>query len=119
MVALVSTVDDDGNEVAGIRLPAIAAPVAVFTGWNPRRPTDGLPDVLYEFVGSQLPFPSSRPSLGQRYADRGAYSTAARGAAETLAGQRFLLAEDVDRAVEQALELYDEMVAADRGRTDR
>ena len=31
---LVSQVDGDGNEVAGIRLPAIAVPVATHTGWN-------------------------------------------------------------------------------------
>ena len=27
----------DGNEVAGIRLPAVAAPLAAYTGWNPSR----------------------------------------------------------------------------------
>src|SRR4029079_1197317 len=31
-VALVSEVDDD-NELAGIRLPAVAVPVATYTGW--------------------------------------------------------------------------------------
>ena len=29
-----SKVDADGNEVAGIRLPDIAAPLATYTGWN-------------------------------------------------------------------------------------
>ena len=31
-VDLVSAIDDDGNEVAGIRLPAVAAPLATYTG---------------------------------------------------------------------------------------
>ena len=54
-VALVSAVDARGNEVAGIRLPAVQAGVAAYTGWNPRRHVDGLPDVLYDMVGSRLP----------------------------------------------------------------
>ncbi len=63
LVALVSRVDASGNEVAGIRLPAVAAPVAAYTGWNPRRHIDGLPDVLYEFVGSRLPLQSGSVRL--------------------------------------------------------
>jgi hypothetical protein len=110
-VALVSRVDADGNEVAGIRLPAVAAPVAVFTAWNPRQPVAGLPDVLYEFVGSQLPLPVGQPSLSDRYPDRYAYATAARTAAQALVQQGFLLGIDVDHAVDQALGLYDEMVS--------
>ena len=44
--ALVSAVDVDGNEVAGVRLPAVAVAAAAYTGWNPRRHVAGLPDVL-------------------------------------------------------------------------
>ncbi|MCU1376355.1 MAG: hypothetical protein JWO68_3641, partial [Actinomycetia bacterium] len=108
MAPVVADVDEDGNEVAGIRLPAIAAPVAVFTGWNPRRHVEGLPDVLYEFVGSRLPFPPGRPTLAERYRDRDGYAVSARRAAESLVAGRFLLEGDVDRAVEDALRLYDE-----------
>ena len=56
-VDLVSAVDEDGNEVAGIRLPAVAAPLATYTGWNPRRHIDGLPDVMYERIGRSWPSP--------------------------------------------------------------
>ena len=42
-VDLVSAVDADGNEVAGIRLPAVAAPLAAYTGWNPRRHSTSCP----------------------------------------------------------------------------
>src|SRR5262249_46423891 len=31
---LVPQVDADGNEMAGVRLPAIAVPLATYTGWN-------------------------------------------------------------------------------------
>ncbi len=32
--ALVTQVDADGNEIAGILLPDIAVPLATYTGWN-------------------------------------------------------------------------------------
>ncbi|MCH9011027.1 MAG: hypothetical protein IIC21_10415 [Chloroflexi bacterium] len=34
--SLVPGVDEDGNEVAGIRLPDVAVPLATYTGWNAR-----------------------------------------------------------------------------------
>ena len=93
-VAMVSAVDADGNEIAGVRLPAVATGVAAYTGWNPRRHIDGLPDVLYDLTGSRLPARSGRgvpdePEL--------------RAAAQRLAAARFLLEEDVELAVQQAL----------------
>ena len=39
--SLVSAVDGDGNEIGGIRLPAIAVPLATYTGWNVRHPDIG------------------------------------------------------------------------------
>ena len=104
--AFVAAVDDDGNEVGGVRVPEIEAPLAVFTGWNPRRPIEGLPDVLYEFLGSRLPFPPDRPSLGDRYPDEATYEAAARAAAEALAVDRLLLDVDVERAVDAAVARY-------------
>ncbi len=101
-VDLVSAVDDDGNEVAGIRLPSVAAPLAAYTGWNPRRHIDELPDVLYERVGSKLAFPPGRPSITDRYPSREDYVSAARRAAESLVAERFLLAEEVDAVVQKA-----------------
>jgi alpha/beta hydrolase family protein len=43
-----------------------------------------------------------RPSLEERYASHQAYVDQVRAAAEALAAQRFLLAEDVDRFVQAA-----------------
>jgi hypothetical protein len=91
-VALVSAVDEHGNEVAGIRLPAVETGVAAYTGWNPRRHVDGLPDVLYDRVGSRLPRLSGpAPSVADL-----------RAAALGLADRRLILPADVDRVVEQA-----------------
>ena len=93
-IALVSAVDARGNEVAGIRLPAVQAGVAAYTGWNPRRHVDGLPDVLYDMVGSRLPARSAPAAPGE---------PELRAAARQLAGARFLLEEDVELAVRHAL----------------
>ena len=105
-VDLVSAIDDDCNEVAGVRLPAVAAPLATYTGWNPRRPVDDLPDVLYERLGSKLPFPPGRPSATERYPTRGRYAAAVRAAAETLVTEGFLLTEDMDAVVDKAVADY-------------
>lgn len=118
----VADVDADGNEVAGIRHPLVSAPLATLTGWNPRRHVDGLPDVLYEFVGSQLAFARDdtareaardpRASVAARHADRAAYERAVRAAADALVAQRFLLAEDVDATVAVGLAAYDAAVSS-------
>ena len=105
-VDLVSAVDEDGNEVAGIRLPSVAAPLAAYTGWNPRRHIDELPDVLYERVGSKLAFPPGRPSVTERYPCREDYIAAVRTAAESLVAERFLLADEVDAIVGKAAADY-------------
>jgi hypothetical protein len=100
--ALVSDIDAGGNERAGIALPAVAVPVAAYTGWNPRRPVPGLPDVLYEFVGSRLPL-----LTGPVTAPRDDYERAVRAAAQELVERRLLLEIDVPRTVSEALRLYD------------
>jgi hypothetical protein len=100
--AVVSAVDPDGNERAGIALPVVAVPVAAYTGWNPRRPIPGLPDVLYEFVGSRLPLLSGRGP-----APREEYETAVRAAAADLVRRRLLLDIDQERTVREALTVYD------------
>ena len=100
-VALVSAVDERGNEIAGIRLPAVETGVAAYAGWNPRRHIDGLPDVLYDLFGGRLPRLSGQaPSVEDL-----------RAAALGLADRRLILRADVDLVTEQAiaeLEQHDE-----------
>ncbi|MFV8317532.1 alpha/beta hydrolase domain-containing protein [Mycobacterium sp. 23] len=105
-VDLVSAVDEDGNEVAGIRLPAVAAPLATYTGWNARRFVEDLPDVMYERIGSKLPFRPGRPSVAERYASRDDYAAAVRSAAQALVAQRFLLTAEVESVVKKAVAEY-------------
>lgn len=91
--ALVSAIDETGNERAGIRLPAVEIGIASYTLWNPRRHIDDLPDVLYDMFGSRFPRgPHVRPTVEQ-----------IRRAAEALVQRRFLLRSDVNLVVEQAL----------------
>ncbi len=101
-VALVSAVDEGGNERAGIRLPAVARPVQAFTGWNPRRPVESLPSVLYEFVGSRLPLQDGRP-----LPDRAVYRHQVSSWAAHLVAQGYLLERDAERVTAEALGIYD------------
>ncbi|MBI3826910.1 MAG: hypothetical protein HY294_13000 [Candidatus Rokubacteria bacterium] len=114
---LVSAVDGDGNEVAGVRPVELRVPIATFTGWNPRDPAQGAPGDLMSMLGSTLAFPRTRQerertrdprrSIEERYASRAAYREAARAAALVLVGERHALAEDVDAMVERAGRLWD------------
>lgn len=109
---LVPQVDADGNDVAGIRLPDVAVPLATYTGWNFRRADIGGTQLLVSLVGSYVPFARTaaerearrdpRVSIGERYPSRAAYLTKIRDAAATLVRERYLLAEDVDSVVRRA-----------------
>jgi len=120
--ALVSAVDSDGNEVAGIRLPEVAVPVATYAGWNVRHPDIGGVGQITDMVGSTIPFPRTaaeraasgdpRPSIEERYGDRSQYLELVRKAAEALIDQRWMLAEDVERSVANAGRLYDRVMEA-------
>jgi hypothetical protein len=102
---LVPRVDADGLDSSGIRLPDVAVPLATYTGWNQRR--EGFaPGQLCGLNGSMLPFAANaaertakrdpRPSIAERYPSRAAYLERVRGAADALARDGFMLAEDVD-----------------------
>ena len=113
----VSTVDTDGNECAGIRMPDVTVPVGTHTGFNPRHPDTGGVGQLLEYVGSTLPFAKTaeerkatndrRPSIAERYESRDAYLGEIRKAAEELVVTRYLLARDVELCVQIAGERYD------------
>ncbi len=115
--SLVSAVDDDGNEIAGVRHPELAVPLATHAGWNPRHPSIGAPGELLDMLGSTLPFPRTRaererrgdprPSLEERYAGRDDYLARVRRAADELVAARWLLADDVEGIVTGARRLWD------------
>jgi len=110
---LVPQVDRDGNELAGIRLPEVAVPLATYTGWNFRDPKIGGADLLRPLIGSYIPFTATRPqrdqmgdprlSVAERYPDRSAYLARIRDAAAGLVQRRYLLDEDVPAIEARAL----------------
>jgi hypothetical protein len=114
-VAIVSALDEGGNEIAGVRLPQLVEPVAIYTGWNVRPPSDGLPDLMPDFLGSRIP--CSERSVRERYADHADYEARARDAARELVAGRYLLEDDVERVVADAVRVYDESLTG--GETGR
>jgi hypothetical protein len=109
--SFVSKVDADGNEIAGVRLPPVAAPVATTSGWGLRATAFGGPDGC-EANGQLIPFPATtaqrtasgdpRLSLEERYGTHAAYVAAVTAAANALKDRRLLLAADVDAYVSAA-----------------
>ena len=116
----VSAVDADGNEIAGIRPVELLAPVATFTGWNPRHADQGAPGDLMAMMGTTLAFASTRAareangdprlSIAERYPSRAAFLERTREAAQKLVAARHLLAEDVEAVIERAGQRWDLLV---------
>src|SRR5581483_2615611 len=96
---LVCKVDADGNEVAGIRLPDIAVPLATYTGWNEYKPPYPRGE-LADRDGSRLPFPAEK--IARLYKNRADYIAKVQHAVDALMKERFLLQEDADAYLEKA-----------------
>ena len=108
---LVPKVDADGNDVSGIRHPAIQAPVGTYTGWN-LRPRGLAESELSGLLGSFIPFARTtaqrrkngdpRLSLEERYKDHADYVQRVSQAARSLVEQRYLLPKDAERMIAEA-----------------
>jgi hypothetical protein len=107
----VGKTDADGHDLAGIRLPALDAPVATYEAWNFRKEGFAAGD-LCDLSGSTLPLARTRaerlargdprPALEERYAKPGDYAAATAAAARGLVEARLMLEEDATRLVEAA-----------------
>jgi hypothetical protein len=112
--------DTDGNDIAGVRVPSVAAPIATYSGWGLRagNAADPVPIVDgCDATGQYIPFPNTlaermatgdpRPSLQERYGNRmgtnAEYVAKVQTAAQSLVSQRFLLEEP---GVIQDVEFY-------------
>lgn len=105
---MIPSVDEDGNDVPGVRAPMVGAPLATYTGWNLRARHYG-EGALHEFTGSTIPLPDTpevrqatgdpRRSISERYGDAAGYVEAIKAAALALVADGLMLEEDVERAV--------------------
>lgn len=108
---LVTQVDTDGNEIAGVRLPEIAVPLATYTGWNYYR-TPHPEGELCDRDGTYKPFAATRAereagndprrSIEERYGSHTDYLKRFEAAADQLVAGRLLLREDAERLVTRA-----------------
>lgn len=95
----------DGMMLGGVDLPAIGAPKATYTGWNPRHVASGAPTMLCPLIGGAVPLAATReertknsdprPSIEERYASPAAYVAKVDLVARALVRQRLMLAEDL------------------------
>jgi len=114
---LVPQVDADGNDLAGIRMPEIAVPLATYLGWNFFNERSGPTDELASLTGSMIPFARTRadrerandprPSIEERYQNREQYLNLITKSADDLVAKGHLLKEDIPRIVEQAGSRWD------------
>ena len=108
--ALVPSTDEDGNDVAGVRMVEIEVPLATYTGWGLRAGPaagDGC-----DAAGQKINFPQTkaervtsgdpRRSIEERYPHHEKYVTEVTRAATKLQKEGFLLDEDLRRYVEAA-----------------
>ncbi len=90
---LVPALDADGNERAGIRLPQVAVPLAVYTGWNYRTAAVGAAGEIFDMVGATFPLPKSR--VQALYQGKEDYLNRTLMHGRALVKQGFLLEEDL------------------------
>ena len=128
--SLVSQVDADGNEVAGIRLPLVSVPLATHLGWNRRHADIGGEGQTLStggasggtLRGSSIPFAATRQereatedprlSIEERYESGQCFLEQIESAAGQLVADGYLLEEDVGRLVAQSSEHYAAMAGS-------
>jgi hypothetical protein len=106
-------VNTDGNEIGGVPVVLLDAPLATYLGWNIT--ANGFhKDKLCTYAGGMVPFAATkaereatrdpRPSLEERYKDHEGYVAAVRKAAVIAVAQGFLLPKDADSLIAAAEE---------------
>ena len=111
---LAPKVDADGNEVGGVPVVLLEAPLGTYLGWNVtaggERPFHK--DQICNYAGGMIPFARDaferkanddpRLSLQERYNDHAGYVDAVTLAAAKAVKERFLLPEDATALINQA-----------------
>lgn len=108
---LVPRVDNDGNSRAGIRLPALEAPLATYAGWNLRAAGHAEGEMCGS-AGSFIPFAATREeridegdprrSVAERYHTSDRYVERFSNWAHSLVRKGYLLPVDAQSMIEEA-----------------
>ena len=114
---VVSAVDSDGNEIAGIRMPDIRVPLGIHTGWTMRHPDIGGVGHFMPLQGAVVPFARTkqerqksgdhRPSIEERYSSKEEYLDQIQRATEDMINSGHILAEDLQSIIAGAGERWD------------
>jgi hypothetical protein len=104
--------DQDGNDVAGIRLPDLTVPLATYTGWSLRSGPQA--DDGCEAAGQMVAFPKTkaerlasgdpRLSIGERYPSISVYSAMIKKAIDEMVAKRLLLREDAQAVLNRLMQ---------------
>jgi hypothetical protein len=105
----------DNNDRGTLQVPAVAVPVATYTGWNLRHRSVGAENELLTLAGGYVPLARTgaarqaagdpRPALLERYRDFTDYRQQFLAAARRLADERYVAVEELPR-LEAAVERY-------------
>jgi hypothetical protein len=108
---LVPQVDEDGNDIGGVRSIYVRVPLGTYTGWNLGR-KDRFEDGFCSLQGSFVPFAATRQeridakdprlSIEERYPTKEAYVAKIKQEAAELVSQRLLLSADATRLIGEA-----------------
>ena len=117
---LVAAVDSDGNEIAGVRMPELQAPLATYTGWNLFNEKSGPTHEISSMVGSYIPFARTRaereasrdprPSVEERYKSRAEYLGMVAEAGISLIDDGLMLEQDLPVVISKAAAHWDYLV---------
>jgi hypothetical protein len=109
--SFVPKTDADGNDIAGVRLPEVQAPLATYTGWAIRAAPQN--DDGCEGLGQYIPFAKTkaeriasgdpRLSIEERYGNVETYSSKLRDAVDRLVKAGFLLPFDAEQTFTENL----------------
>ena len=116
----VPSVDQDGNEIPGIRLPDIMVPLGTHTGWNIRHADTGGSGQVMGTTGSTIPFCTTksqrantgdpRKSIEERYSSIEDYISKVRSSCEKLINDRFLITEDIAPILQGAKTRFESLI---------
>jgi hypothetical protein len=110
---LAGKVDEDGNEIAGVKSVLLQAPLGTYTSWNPfasgpqQGNVGGLAAGYIPFAMTKAERMASgdpRRSIEERYGSQEGYNCVVRYAAKQEVRKRLLLKEDADRLIAEAAE---------------